>query len=59
MDEENGEEPMEMMSINKSKEPSDDDPPPPDNGPFYCSMCNWLRSFYDRFDNSFIAFFMI
>jgi len=36
-----------------------DDVEPPDNGPFYCSLCNWYRSFYDRFDNPFVAFFTI
>jgi len=52
-----------MMSINDEKklgseeEEIDDDPP--DNGAWYCSMCNWLGTIYDRFDKPFVTFFMI
>ena len=31
----------------------------PDNGPFYCSMCNWCGSFRDRFDKPFTTFFIV
>ncbi len=41
------------------KEENSDDLEPPDNGPFYCALCNWYRSFYDRFDNPFVCFFTI
>ena len=34
-----------------------DDIDPPDNGPFYCSFCNWFGTFFDRFDTPFINFF--
>jgi hypothetical protein len=39
------------MSINS------EDLEEPDNGPWYCSLCNWYGSMYTRFDKSFIAFF--
>ena len=32
---------------------------PPDNGPWYCSFCNWLASMYTRFDRSFVTFFIV
>ena len=32
---------------------------PPDNGPFYCSLCNWYNSFFERFDKPFVLFFTI
>jgi Na+/melibiose symporter-like transporter len=35
------------------------DEDPPDNGVWYCSLCNWLGTMYDRFDKPFITFFMI
>ena len=39
---------------------SDSDiPPPPDNGPVWCSICNWIDSFYERFDKPFVTFFII
>jgi len=50
-----------MMSINdeKKSESEDVDDDPPDNGAWYCSMCNWLGTIYDRFDKPFVTFFMI
>ena len=38
---------------------SEEEPPPPDNGAFYCSLCNWLDSMYERFDVPFITFFIV
>ena len=32
---------------------------PPDNGPWYCSICNWIGSMYTRFDKPFVTFFML
>jgi hypothetical protein len=32
---------------------------PPDNGPWYCSICNWLARMYDRFDKPFMTFFIL
>jgi hypothetical protein len=50
-----------MMSINDEKKPESEeiDDDPPDNGAWYCSMCNWLGTIYDRFDKPFVTFFMI
>jgi len=50
-----------MMSINdeKKSESEEVDDDPPDNGAWYCSMCNWLGTIYDRFDKPFVTFFMI
>lgn len=31
----------------------------PDNGPWYCSYCNWLGSMYERFDGTFVTFFIV
>ena len=50
---------MDMDKKPKGGDDSDSEPPPPDNGPLYCSMCNWLGSMYDRFDKPFITFFMV
>ena len=49
------------MSKKDAKPPSinSDDPPPPDNGPFYSSLCTWVGTMYDRFDNPFMTFFII
>jgi hypothetical protein len=58
-------EPEEMMdaimSINDGKKSGSEevDEDPPDNGAWYCSMCNWLGTIYDRFDKPFVTFFMI
>lgn len=30
-----------------------------DDGPLYCSLCNWIGSMYKRFDNPFVTFFII
>lgn len=49
----------DMMMDPKKDDEKDSEPPPPDNGPLYCSMCNWLGSMYDRFDNPFVTFFII
>jgi len=37
----------------------DQDMIPPDNGAWYCSLCNWLASFYKRFDRPFATFFIV
>ena len=37
----------------------DDNAPPPDNGPWYCSLCNWIGSIYNRFDKPFVTFFIV
>ena len=34
-------------------------PPPPDDGTFYCSLCNWIQSIYDRFDHSFVTYYIV
>ena len=31
----------------------------PDDGPWYCSFCNWFQSMYTRFDNTFVTFFIV
>ena len=31
---------------------------PPDNGPWYISFCNWLGTMYERFDGTFVNFFI-
>ena len=31
----------------------------PDNGPWYCSFCNWMKTVYERFDSSFVTFFIV
>lgn len=53
---------MEMEDKPKSKLPEsehDEPPPPQDNGPWYCSLCVWLGTMYERFDQPFISFFII
>jgi hypothetical protein len=37
----------------------DQDMVPPDNGPWYCSFCNWIGSLYERFDKPFVTFFIV
>lgn len=37
----------------------DQDMVPPDNGPWYCSFCNWIASLYERFDKPFVTFFIV
>lgn len=37
----------------------DEIPPPPDNGAWYCSICNWLDTMYERFDKPFMTFFIV
>jgi len=32
---------------------------PPDNGPWYCSLCVWLGTMYERFDKPFMTFFIL
>ena len=64
-----------MGSSKSKQEPTDPskDPPPPDsesvsdvvdidppdNGPFYCALCVWLGTMYDRFDKPFMTFFIL
>ena len=38
---------------------SEVDEDPPDNGAFYCSLCNWIGTMYDRFDKAFVTFFIL
>ena len=55
-------EQMDMMgAINDEKKSSSEivDDDPPSNGVWYCSLCNWLGSMYDRFDTAFVTFFII
>jgi hypothetical protein len=47
------------MYSNNLDEAFEDNLQPPDNGPWYCSFCNWIASFYDRFDTPFINFFIL
>ena len=59
------------MGASKSKEEPDGDPKksssasdvvdedPPDNGAWYCSICNWVGSMYQRFDKPFVTFFIL
>ena len=35
------------------------DEDPPDNGAWYCSLCNWIGTMYDRFDKPFVTFFIL
>lgn len=51
---------MEMMAaINSEKKSSSEvDEEPPSNGVWYCSLCNWVGSMYDRFDSAFVTFFI-
>jgi len=58
-DDNKGMEPMDIEGSKKKEEIDSDDPPPPDNGPWYCSLCNWYGSMFSRFDAPFIAFFTI
>ena len=37
----------------------DEEAEPPNNGPWYCSFCNWTRTLYYRFDKSFVTFFIV
>lgn len=30
-----------------------------DDGPWYCSFCNWIGSMYERFDRTFVTFFIL
>lgn len=57
-----------MMAINddpdskykdKRNDGFDQDMVPPDDGPFYCSFCNWIGRFYKRFDKAFVSFFIV
>jgi hypothetical protein len=54
-----GEEKMDMMEMMEAKMEVIDDDTPPDNGPWYCSLCVWLGTMYDRFDKPFVTFFML
>ena len=54
------EDPAKMEDPPKSESVSeviDDDPP--DNGPWYCSICVWLGTMYERFDKPFVTFFIL
>jgi hypothetical protein len=48
--------------MDKKEQPKNDgfeeDLIPPDNGPWYCSICNWIGSMYTRFDKPFVTFFI-
>lgn len=37
----------------------EEDIEPPDNGPWYISFCNWMGTLYERFEGSFITFFIV
>jgi hypothetical protein len=49
--------------IDPKKDPSsvssENDEDPPDNGNFFCSLCNWIGTMYDRFDKPFVTFFIL
>ena len=49
----------EKMMDDMGMEEVIDDDAPPDNGPWYCSLCVWLGTMYQRFDKPFVTFFMI
>ena len=49
----------ESVSEPKQEEYDSENLVPPDNGPWYCSLCNWYGSMYRRFDSPFVAFFTI
>lgn len=52
-------DPNPEIDMNGAMEEVIDDDSPPDNGPWYCSICVWLGTMYDRFDKPFITFFML
>jgi hypothetical protein len=50
---------MAAQAPNPSSKSEDDIAPPNDDGPWYCSFCNWVSSIYERFDAPFVTFFII
>lgn len=51
--------PNEDPKKDPSSVSSDVDEDPPDNGVWYCSLCNWIGTIYDRFDKPFVTFFIL
>ena len=50
---------LEALSKEKKSDGFDDEAEPPDNGPWYISFCNWIASIYERFEPSFVTFFIV
>jgi MFS family permease len=48
-----------MSEMKEKVEEDEVELPPPDNGPWYSSMCTWLKTMYDRFDMPFVTFFIV
>ena len=59
MDEEMESKGEPKKGTEKNSSSSSESPEPPDNGPFYCSLCNWFGTLYERFDKPFVSFFIV
>ena len=57
MDKMNEEDLMDDMMEKKQNDDNSEDPP--DNGVWYCSLCVWIGTMYERFDKPFVTFFIL